>query len=55
MTIFFEEDNPPEIMAKIVGMVDGRLEMDVGFQGVAANLELTSLPEIGGQSRHQKF
>ena len=29
MTIFFEEGNPPEIMAKISGVVDGCLQLDV--------------------------
>lgn len=30
-TVFFEEGNPPEIMAKIAGVVDGQLELDGGL------------------------
>jgi hypothetical protein len=30
-TIFFESGNPPEIMAKIAGVVDGQLEIEGGF------------------------
>ena len=28
MTVFFEDGNPPEIMAKIAGVVDGQLQLD---------------------------
>ena len=31
MTVFFEDGNPPEIMAKISGVVDGQLELSGGF------------------------
>lgn len=31
MTVFFEEGNPPEIMAKIAGVVDGQVELTGGF------------------------
>jgi hypothetical protein len=30
-TIFFENGNPPEIMAKIAGVVDGQLALTGGF------------------------
>jgi len=30
-TVFFEEGNPPEIMAKIAGVVDGQLTLDGGL------------------------
>lgn len=30
-TIFFENGNPPEIMAKIAGIVDGQLEIHGGL------------------------
>jgi hypothetical protein len=29
MTVFFEDDNPPEIMAKVAGVVDGQLQLNV--------------------------
>jgi hypothetical protein len=30
-TVFFEEGNPPDIMAKIAGVVDGQLTLDGGL------------------------
>lgn len=37
MTIEFDPGNPPEIMAKIAGVVDGRLEIDAGRSGATGN------------------
>jgi hypothetical protein len=31
LTVFFEDGNPPEIMAKIAGVVDGQLQLEGGW------------------------